>query len=82
MIDPDFHDAVLAELAAQNMAIMKALSGLAAIVGDREEYKRTLLEAGLRDLPTTDYWSVPAERKEAFLAQVEARYTALIAGIP
>ena len=81
MTDSVFHDSVLAELAAQNMAIIKALSGLAALAGDRDEYKRALLDAGIRDLQLTEFWSVPVERRGAFLAQIEARSASLIAGV-
>jgi len=67
------------------MAVMKALSALAAIAatqsGSKREYLSKILEAGLRDLEETNYWSVPADQKEAFLENARARYTDLIMGI-
>lgn len=76
---------VLAEIASLNMATMKALSGLAAIAamtaGNKREYLSKILEAGLRDLEKTNYWSVPADQKAAFLENAKARYTDLVTGI-
>ena len=76
---------MLAEMAALSMASMKALSGLAAITaketGSKREYLSRILEAGLRDLEKTEYFSIPPGQREAFLENARARYSDLISGI-
>lgn len=77
-------DDLMAELAALNMAVLKALQGMASVAGRegvREQYLKTVLEAGLRDLENTNYWSVPAERRAAFIEKARARYTDIIMGV-
>lgn len=81
LVDPAFHDGVLAEFAVLNMAVSKALAIAAAQFDDPEAFKKQLLELGLIGLTKTNYWSVPPERLPAFLEQVEARYTDLVLAI-
>lgn len=42
---------------------------------------KNLLESGLHALSQTNYWSVPAERKAAFLEGVQARWTDAVMSI-
>lgn len=76
---------MIAELACLNMAVMKALSGLAAIAatetGRKGDYLSRILETGLRDLAATRYPDIPDDQLPMFLEMASARYTDLITGI-
>lgn len=80
-MDDAFVEDLIAELAALNMAVMRALSAVAFLSGDKRGYLSHVLDAGLRDLEKTHYPNVPPERLEAFVEKARARYTDLIVGI-
>lgn len=73
---------VLAEMAAQGQAVIKVLSGFAALTaletGSKSVYLSKILEAGLRDLEKTNYWSVPPDQLSDFLETVKARYSEIV----
>jgi hypothetical protein len=77
-----FKEDALAEVAATNMAIVKAMSLLASVSGDRRPYLSRILEAGLLDLERIDYPNIPKSRRTAFRRKVKARYADLLRTIP
>ena len=77
----EFHEDLVAELAALNMAVQRALLCLAALSGDRRNFLMQLLEAGDRDLAQTKFYSVPPERQAAVIEKARARYMDLVAGM-
>lgn len=81
MIDPEFHDDLLAELAVLNAAAMTALREVARSKEDPAAYIRDVHESGLGKLRAANYWSVPADRLEAFHAKIEARWADLITSL-
>lgn len=76
-----FVEDLIAELAALNMAAMRALSAIALLSGDKRGYLSHILDVGLRDLEKTRYPNVRPERMEDFIEKARARYTDLIVGI-
>jgi hypothetical protein len=76
-----FEDDVLAEFAALNAVALTALKAVAHLQSDPEKYLGKVLEDGLRNVEKTDYWSVPPDRRDAFLENVKARYTDAILSI-
>lgn len=76
-----FEDDVLAEFAALNVVALTALEVIAHLHPDPENYLRKALEDGLAKVEKTDYWSVPPDRRDAFLENVKARYTDAILSI-
>jgi len=62
---------VFAEVAATNMAIVKAMSLLASVSSDRRPYLSRVLEAGLLDLERIDYPNIPKRRRAAFRRKVK-----------
>jgi len=81
-MNQQFSEDLLAELAALNMAVHKALNGLAELSGDRRAFLHKTLEEGLVGLRKSRYWSIPDERLETFLENASARYTDIITSIP
>ncbi len=77
-----FKEDALAEVAATNMAIVKAMSLLASVSGDRRPYLSRILEAGLLDLEQIDYPNIPKSRRTAFRRKVRARFADLLRTIP
>jgi hypothetical protein len=77
-----FKEDVLAEVAATNMAIVKAMGLLASVSRDRRPYRSRVLEAGLFDLEQIDYPNIPKRRRAAFRRKVKARYADLLRTIP
>lgn len=76
-----FQEDVLAEFAALNAVALAALKGVARLQPDPSRYLRGVLEVGLIGVERTNYWSVPDDRKEAFLENVKARYTDAVMSI-
>ncbi len=76
-----FEEDVFAEVAATNMAIVKAMGLLASVSSDRR-YLSQVLEAGLLDLERIDYPNVPKRRRAAFRRKVKARFADLLRTIP
>jgi len=72
---------LLAEVAATNMAIVKAM-GLLASVAHRRPYLSRILEAGLLDFEQIDYPDIPERRRAEFRRKVKARYARLLRAIP
>jgi hypothetical protein len=70
---------VFAEVAATNMAIVKAMGLLASVATDR---RYRILEAGLLDFEQIDYPNIPNQRRAAFRRKVKARYASLLRAIP
>jgi len=77
-----FNEDVFAEVAATNMAIVKAMGLLASVSSDRRPYLSRILEAGLLDLEQIDYPNIPKSRRTAFRRKVKARYADLLQTIP
>jgi hypothetical protein len=77
-----FDEDVFAEVAATNMAIVKAMGLLASVSRDRRPYLSRVLDAGLLDLEQIDYPSIPKRRRAAFRRKVKARYADLLRAIP
>ncbi len=77
-----FNEGVFAEVAATNMAIVKAMGLLASVSSDRRPYLSRILEAGLLDLGQIDYPNIPKRRRAAFRRKVKARYADLLRTIP
>jgi len=77
-----FEEDVFAEVAATNMAIVKAMGLLASVSSDRRPYLSRVLEAGLLDLERIDYPNVPKRRRTAFRRKVKARFADLLRTIP
>jgi hypothetical protein len=73
---------VFAEVAATNMAIVKAMGLLASVATDRRPYLSRILEAGLLDFEQIDYPNIPKRRRAAFRRKVKARYASLLRAIP
>jgi hypothetical protein len=73
---------VFAEVAAINMAIVKAMGLLASVATDRRPYLSRLLEAGLLDFKPIDYPNIPERRRAAFRRKVKASYASLLRAIP
>jgi hypothetical protein len=73
---------VFAEVAATNMAIVKAMGLLASVATDRRPYLSRILEAGLLDFEQIDYPNIPKRRRPAFRRKVKARYASLLRAIP
>jgi hypothetical protein len=71
---------VFAEVAATNMAIVKAMGLLASVATDRRPYLSR--EAGLLDFEHIDYPNIPRRRRPAFRRKVKARYASLLRAIP
>src|ERR1700730_18650086 len=65
---------VFAEVAATNMAIVKAMGLLASVATDRRPYLSRILEAGLLDFERIDYPNIPKRRRAGFRRKVKARY--------
>lgn len=84
-VDPMFQEDLIAELAALNTAVMRALSALAALAEDggvpRKLYLERILESGIRDIAKTHFWSIPEDRREAVVEKARARFTDIISGI-
>jgi hypothetical protein len=78
----DFQEDVQAQFAALLMAVSAALKAVADSTGDPKRFLSEALENGLREMGNTDFVSIPAIQKEAFLENARARYTSLIVGIP
>lgn len=74
-------DDIVAEFAALNVLAMSTLKAVAKQQPDPTGYLKKLLEDGLVAIETTNYWSVPQERKAAFLENAKARFTDMIVGI-
>jgi len=73
-----FEEDVLADVAATNMAIVKAMGLLASVSSDRRPYLSRVLEAGLLDLERIDYPNVSKRRRTAFRRKVKARFADLL----
>jgi len=73
---------VFAEVAATNMAIVKAMGLLASVATDRRPYLSRILEAGLLDFEQIDYPNIPKRRRAAFRRKVKVRYASLLRAIP
>jgi hypothetical protein len=73
-----FKEDAFAEVAATNMAIVKAMGLLVSVSGDRRPYLSRVLEAGLRDLERIDYPNIPKRRRAAFRKKVKAHYADLL----
>jgi hypothetical protein len=80
-MDQEMYDGLLAETAAVNTAVIKALSAVAEFSGDRKTFLQELLDAGLHDLPKTLYQGIPQDRYPAFLEMAKARYKSLVKAI-
>jgi hypothetical protein len=76
-----FQEDVLAEIAVLNALALSALKKIALAEPNPKAYLAKLLEDGLANLAATNYWSVPDDRKEAFLENVQARYTDAVTSI-
>jgi hypothetical protein len=77
---------MIAELAAINTALISAVKAIALISAREsgqppEEYLRRLLEGGSEALATTNYWSIPAEQRDAVVENARARLADLITSI-
>jgi len=77
-----FNEDVFAEVAATNMAIVKAMGLLTSVSSDRRPYLSRILEAGLLDLEQMDYPNIPKRRRAAFRRKVKARYADLLLTTP
>jgi len=64
---------VFAEVAATNMAIVKAMGLLASVATDRRPHLSRILEAGLLDFEQIDYPNIPKRRRAGFRRKVKAR---------
>ena len=73
---------VFAEVAATNMAIVKAMGLLASVATDRRPHLSRILEAGLLDFEQIDYPNIPKRRRAGFRRKVKARYASLLRAIP
>ena len=71
-----------AEVAATNMAIVKAMGLLASVSIDRRPYLSRILEADFLDFEQIDYPNIPKRRRAAFRRNVKARYASLLRAIP
>ena len=73
---------LIAEPAAQSMAVTKILSTLTAPVeaggGTREQYLCRILETGISDLDGTDDLSLPKEQWPELIENTRARYFAIV----
>ena len=81
----EFQEDLIAELASLNMAVAKALQGIASIAQEngvpKKVYLETILAAGDRDFTAIDFWSIPADRRVVVVEKARARYADLIAGL-
>ena len=82
-MDAQFHEELTAELAALNTAVIKALSGMAAVVEasgvmSRKEYLEKLLHSGEDGMADTNYLGIPAERRDTVIELARAKYTDFI----
>jgi hypothetical protein len=75
------YEALLAEIAALNVAVIKTMSAVSRLSGDQRAFLDAALEAGLEDMNTTMYAGVPADRYPAFLAMARKRYTDTVRAI-
>jgi hypothetical protein len=69
---------MFAEVAATNMAIVKAIDLLASVSGDKRPYVSRVLEAGLLDLEQINFLNIAKGHRAAFRSKVKARYTHLL----
>ena len=67
-----------AELLAINQALNQVLAHLARASGDADQFLRQELERGLVGMKATNLWSTPPERREAVLADAEARFSDIV----
>lgn len=78
MNDPKAHDALIAEFLALNQALIEVLRNQAQASGDSSRFLREALERGLAAMKATNLWSTPEERREAVLADAEARFSEIV----
>ncbi|SER58849.1 hypothetical protein SAMN05216548_12727 [Faunimonas pinastri] len=76
-----FEEDTLAEFAAVNTVALTALKAIALLQPDSSAFLAQILEGGLKAMEQTNYWSIPADRREAFLENAKARYSDAIASI-
>lgn len=79
----EFNEDLIAELAALNTAVIKAIAGMAALVeqsgvATRKDYLERLLVSGEEGISKTNYWSIPQEQREAVIEKAKARYMDII----
>ncbi len=82
LLQSPLEEDLLAEVAATNMAIVKAMGLLASVAADRRPYLSRILEAGLLDFEQIDYPNIPERRRAEFRRKVKARYASLLRAIP
>jgi hypothetical protein len=81
IVDPQSEEELQIEVAATNMAITQAISGLASFSTDHRPFMVRILAAGLHDLDNADYRSISEGRRAAFLTKLKARYIELITAV-
>lgn len=81
MVDPKFHDDLMAELSAINMAVIDALTVVAAAQQEPTKWLDTTVERGARGLANVNLWSVPDDRKTAAVESSIERYTDILASV-
>jgi hypothetical protein len=80
-MNQDMYEAMLAEIAALNVAVIKVTGVVSRLSGDQKSFLRELLDAGLHDLPLTLYQGVPQNRYAGFLEKAKAKYRDIVAAI-
>lgn len=84
-MNSEFEKDVLAELAAQNVAIVRALTMLSKLYisypGATREHIEELRESGLADLGKMTYLSIRPDEMASFTENAKQRYSNLISKI-
>lgn len=79
--DPTFAEDLLAELAVLNAGVITVLRLAAMGAPDPDAFCAAIQAAGHQGLRHGNYYSIPPERRDAFLANVEARWDDLITSV-
>jgi hypothetical protein len=78
-MDDAFKTDVMAEFAALNIAVIYALRAAVSAGGhDPDKLRHAILEAGLRDLDSMHYGSVPGAMRAEFVENARRRYSNLM----
>jgi hypothetical protein len=80
-MNQEMYEALLAEIAALNVALIKTMGAVSRMSGDQKAFLRDVLEFGLHDLPLTMYQGVPQNRYPAFLEKAKEKYRSIVSAI-
>jgi hypothetical protein len=78
-MNPEFHEDLIAELAAINTVLIKCMSAITLFAEREGVPAKVFLENHLRSgeaaLAKTDYWSIPEDRKDVLIEKARHRLT-------